>query len=69
MERRSDRIRERRERAVERQVHETVEQVAPPPRGRQNKGNRRHHNQKHGREQPQENNIPIIEEVHEEGEE
>jgi hypothetical protein len=69
MERRSDRIRERHETAAERQVHETKEQAAPPPRGRQTRGNRGHHNQGHGHEQPQENNIPIIEEVHEEGEE
>ena len=68
MERRSDRIHEHRERAAERQVHEAEEQAAPPPRGRHNRGNRGHHNQRHGHEQPQEGNIPIIEEVPEEGE-
>jgi len=61
MERRSDRIREHRERAAERQVHEAEEQAAPPPRGRHNRGNRGHHNQRHGHEQPQEDNIPVIE--------
>ena len=66
MERRSNRIRERCERATERQVYEVAGQVAPPPRGRQNRGNHRHHNQGHG--QSQEDNIPIVEEVHEEGE-
>ena len=65
MERRFDSIHERRERATGRQVHEVEEQVAPP-RGRQNRGNHGHHNQRH--RQPQEENIPIIEEVHEEGE-
>ena len=65
MERRSDRICERRGRAAERQVLEIEEQVAPP-RGGQTRGNHGHHNQRHG--QPQENNIPVIEEVQEEGE-
>jgi len=67
MERRSDRIREHRERATGRQVHEVEEQIAPPPRGKQNKGNHGHHNQRHGHEQPQEDNISVVE-VHEEGE-
>ena len=69
MERRSDRIWNHRERAVERQVHEEEEPVAPQPRGRQNKGNHECHNHRHGHEQPQEDNIPIVEEVHEEGQE
>jgi hypothetical protein len=47
MERRSDRIRKRHERATESQVHEAEEQTAPPPRGRQNRGNRGHHNKLH----------------------
>ena len=66
MERRSDRIHERHEQANRRQVHEVEGQVAPPPRGRQNRGNHGHHNQRHG--QSQEDNILIVEEVHEEGE-
>ena len=69
MERRSDRIREHCERATERQVHEEEEPVAPQPRGRQNSGNHKHRNRRHGHEQPQEDNIPIVEEVHEEGQE
>ena len=67
MERRSDRIQQRRERATDMEVHEEEEQVAPLQRGRQNRGNRGHQNQRHGHEQPLEKNIPIIEEVHEEG--
>ena len=51
------------------EVHEEEEQVAPLPRGRKNRGNRGHRNQRHGHEQSLGNNIPIIEEVHEEGEE
>ena len=66
MERRSDRVQQRRERAAERQVYETEEQVAPQPRGRQNRGNHGQPNQRHGHVQPWENNIPIIEEVNEE---
>ena len=50
MERMSDRIRDHRERAAKRQVHEEEEPVAPRPRGRQNRGN---HNHRHGIEQPQ----------------
>ena len=69
MERRSDRIQQRRERATDMEVHEEEEQVAPLQRGRQNRGNRGHQNQRHGHEQSLGNNIPIIEEVHEEGEE
>ena len=69
MERRSDRIRQCRERAADMEVHEEEEQVAPLQRGRQNRGNRGHQNQRHGHEQSLGNNIPIIEEVHEEGEE
>ena len=65
MERRSYRIHEHRERAAERQVLE-IEEKSIPLRGRQTRGNHRHHNQRHGR--PQENNIPVIEEVQEEGE-
>ena len=72
MERRSARIQQRRERLAERQEPEEEEHVAPPPRGRQNRGrqpNHGRHNQRHGHEQSQGNNIPIIEEVHEEDEE
>ena len=65
MERRSDRMRDRRERATERQVHEEEEPVAPRPRGMQNRGN---HNHRHGLGQLQEDNIQNIE-VPEEGEE
>ena len=65
MERTSDKIFELPERAAERQVLEAEEQAAPP-RGRKNRGNHGHHNQRHG--QPQEYNIPVIEEVQEEGE-
>ena len=68
MERRSDRIRDHHERAVERQVHEEEEPIAPQPRGRQNRGNHERCNRRHGHEQPQEDNILIIEGVHEEGE-
>jgi hypothetical protein len=68
MERRSDRIRNHRERAIGRQVHEKEEPIASQPRGRQNSGNHECCNHRHGHEQPQENNIPIVEEVHEEGE-
>ena len=68
MKRGSDRIHERRERAAERHVHEEEEPVAPQPKGRQNRGNHERHNYRHGHEQPQEDNIPIVEEVHEEGE-
>ena len=66
MQRRSDRIRDRCERATERQVHEEEEPVAPRPRGRQNRGN---HNRKHGLGQPQDDNIQNIEDVLEEDEE
>jgi len=66
MERRSDRIRDRCERAVERPVHEEEELVAPRPRGRQNIDNRNH---RQGHKQPQEDGIPNIEEVRKEGEE
>ena len=69
MERGSDRIRGRHERATERQVSEEEEPVAPQPRGRQNRGNRENCNHRHGHEQPPEDNNPIVEEVHEEGEE
>ena len=68
MERRSARIQDSREKATERQFHEEEERVAPQPRSRQNQGNREHHNRRHGHEQPQEDNILIIEGVHEEGE-
>ena len=68
MERGSDRIRGRHERATERQVSEEEEPVAPQPRGRQNKGNHECRNRRHGHEQPQEDNILIVEGVHEEGE-
>ena len=66
MERRSDRIWNHRERAVERQVHEEEEPVALRPIGRQNRGN---HNHRHGLEQPQEDNIQNIEDVPKEDEE
>ena len=66
MERRSDRMRDRRERAAERQVHEEEEPVAPRPRGRQNRGNCNH---RHGLEQPQDDNIQNIEDVPKEDEE
>ena len=62
-------IQDRRERATERQVREEEELVAPQPRGRQNKGNHENHNHRHRHEQPLEDNNPIVEEVHEEGEE
>ena len=62
----SDRIRDRCERAVERPVHEEEELVAPRPRGRQNIDNRNH---RQGHKQPQEDGIPNIEEVPKEGEE
>ena len=54
MERRSNRIHDRCERATKRQVHEEEEPVAPRPKGMQNRGNRNH---RHGLEQPQEDNI------------
>ena len=69
MEMRFDRIRDHRERAAERQVHEEKEPVAPQPSGRRNRGNRENRNHRHGHKQPPEENNPIIEEVHEEGEE
>jgi hypothetical protein len=69
MERMYNRIRDHYERAIERQVHEEEEPVAPQLRGRQNKGNHENNNHRHRHEQPQEDNILIVEEVHEEGEE
>ena len=68
MKRRFNRIRDHRERAAERHVHEEEEPVAPQPRGRQNRGNHERHNRRHGLEQPQEDNVLILE-VHEGGEE
>ena len=68
MERRSDRIQDRHEKATKRQIHEEEEPVAPQPRGRQNRGNHERHNHTHGHEQLQEDNVPIVEEVHEGGE-
>ena len=68
MERRINRIQQRYERATKRQVYEADEQVAPQPRGRQNRGNHERHNHTHGHEQLQEDNVPIVEEVHEGGE-
>jgi hypothetical protein len=65
MERRSVRIQQRRERLAERQDLGDEEHIAPPPGGRQNRG--RQHNQRHGHEQPHRDNIPIIEEIQEEG--
>ena len=69
MERRSDRIQDRHEKATKRQIHEEEEPVAPQPRGRQNRGNHERRNHTHGHEQLQEDNVPIVEEVHEGGEE
>ena len=69
MESRSDRIQDHHEKATERQVHEEEEPVAPQPRGRQSRGNHEHHNRRHGHKQPQEDNVLIVEEVHEGGEE
>ena len=66
MEQRSDRIRDCHERAAERPIHEEEEPVALRPIGRQNRGN---HNHRQGHEQPQEYDIPNMEEVPEEGEE
>ena len=68
MERRFDRIRDRCERAAKRQVHEE-EPVASQPRSRHNRGNHENRNHRHGHDQPPEDNNPIVEEVHEEGEE
>ena len=66
MERRSNRIHDRCERATKRQVHEEEELVAPRPKGMHNRGNRNH---RQGHKQPQEDGIPNIEEVPKEGEE
>jgi hypothetical protein len=66
MEQRSDRIWDHHERATKTHIHEEEEPVAPRPRDRQNRGN---HNHRQGHEQPQEDDIPNIEEVPEEGEE
>ena len=63
MQRRSNRIWDHRERAAERSDHDREEPVVLRPRGRQNRGNCNH---RQGHEQPQEDDIPNIEEVPEE---
>ena len=62
MERRSDRIQDRRERATERQVRKEEEPVASQPRSRHNRGNHENRNHRHGHDQPPEDNNPIVEE-------
>jgi hypothetical protein len=57
MERRSARIQQRRERLAESREPEEEEHVAPPPRGRQNHGNRGQPHQNHGRGQPLDSDV------------